>query len=86
MVGFNVSERVEMRGGWVGLFTGESQGRALQRVLPQLNKRGYCVVEVVEDKWSLARRLLNLIVAIATLGFVVGVPNLMIIAETHMGP
>jgi len=77
----NVVRRVSMRGGWLGLFSGESQGKALERVIPQLNAEGYRVSFIVSDKFSWGRKLLNVLVFAVTLGFVGFVENLMIIGE-----
>ena len=77
----NVTRRVAYRGGWLGLFSGESQGKALERVIPQLNAEGYRVVFVVPDRWSIAKLLLSVLIAILTLFIFVPTPNLLIIAE-----
>lgn len=77
----NCTRRVAMKGGWIGLFSGESQGKALDRVIPQLNADGYRVAFVVQDKFSLARKVLNVFVFAITLGFVGFVENLIIIGE-----
>lgn len=79
----NIVRRVSMRGGWIGLFSGESQGKALERVIPAMNAEGYRVVFIVPDKFSLAKKFLALVVLVITLGFVGIVENLMIIGESN---
>lgn len=79
----NVTRRVAMRGGWLGLFSGESQGKALERVIPALNAEGYRVVFIVPDKFSLFRKVLNVIILVVTLGFVGFVENLIIVGESQ---
>jgi hypothetical protein len=78
---YNVSRRVVYRGGWIGLFGGESQGRAVDRVLRDMNGEGYRVVFVIRDRWNFFRLLVTLIVGIVSLGFIVRTPNLLIIGE-----
>ena len=78
---FNVQVRVDFKAGWFALFGGESQGRALERVLPTLNRDGYTVAFIVEDRWSFARKALNYLVTFLTLGFVSAAPGLLIIGE-----
>ena len=51
----NVQVRVAGRNGWISIFTGESRGQALERILPSLNARGYRVAFVIEDKFSFLR-------------------------------
>lgn len=64
----NVQRRVDHIGGWVGTFRGESQGAALERVLPGLNADGYRVAFVIPDKFSFGKTLLTILVAVCTLG------------------
>jgi len=78
---YNVTKRVNFRGGWIGLFSGESQGKALTRALTEMNADGYRVAFVVNDRWSFVRYLLEVVVIIITLGFVARSPNLLIIGE-----
>jgi hypothetical protein len=85
MKNLNVVRRVAMRGGWIGLFSGESQGKALERVLPELNADGYRVAFVVPDHWSIAKRILSILVLVVTLGFVGLTQNLLIIGERAEG-
>ena len=40
------------------MFQGESQGRALERVLPILNRDGYRVAFIVPDKFSFFKKVL----------------------------
>ena len=77
----NVQMRVASRGGWLVIFQGESQGRALERVLPELEHDGYRVAFIVPDSFSLGKKLLNLLLAIVTLGFYYQVEGLLIIGE-----
>lgn len=77
----NITRRVGLRGGWIGLFSGESQGKALDRVIPQLNADGYRVAFVVPDQWSLVKRLWAVVLLVITLGFVGLTQNLLIIGE-----
>ena len=64
----NVTRRVEMTGGLLGALSGESQGKALERVLPELNAEGYRVVFVLKDQWNVFKKLFFLLVLIVTLG------------------
>ena len=64
----NVQRRVDRIGGWVGTLRGESQGAALERVLPGLNADGYRVAFVIPDKFSFGKTLLTILVAVCTLG------------------
>lgn len=77
----NITRRVSMRGGWLGLLSGESQGKALERVIPQMNAEGYRVAFIVPDKFSLAKKMLAFVVLVCTLGFIGLVENLIIIGE-----
>lgn len=77
----NIVRRVSMRGGWLGLLSGESQGKALERVIPAMNAEGYRVVFIVPDKFSLAKRVLAVLVLVVTLGFVGITENVLIIGE-----
>lgn len=77
----NITQRVSMRGGLIGLFSGESQGAALDRVLPEFNAHGYRVSFVVADEWSFVKTVLVTLVSAATL-FIWGArPNVVIIGE-----
>ena len=77
----NIQWRVVSRGGWLAIFQGESLGRALERTLPQLEQEGYRVQFVVPDSFSLGKKLLNLLLAMVTLGFYYQVEGLLIIGE-----
>lgn len=79
----NVVRRVAMRGGWIGLLSGESQGKALERVIPAMNAEGYRVAFIIKDQFSWARRVLNLVIFAITLGFVGFVENLLIVGEAQ---
>jgi hypothetical protein len=72
---------VSYRGGWIGLFAGESQIKALQRALPEINISGRRVVAAVEDRWSIWKRIGVVLLFLVTLGFVGRVPNVLLITE-----
>jgi hypothetical protein len=61
------------------LFSGESQTKALQRCLGEINARGRVVVAATTDQWSFFARLGWAFVAAVTLLFVVRAPNLLLI-------
>ena len=82
----NIQRRVSGRGGWIGLFTGESQGRALERILPDMNADGYRVAFIIPDKWSFARHILNIIVLVGTAGFFAHTEGLVIVGERIDSP
>ena len=69
------------RAGWIGLFTGENQSRAVQRVLADINGRGLRCAGLVRDQWNFFVRLWWVLIAIITLGFYVRVPNVLIVTE-----
>ena len=77
----NTQRRASGRGGWIPLFSGESRGRAVQRAVSDINDEGYRVVFIIEDKPSFLWMLLNLGVAIVTLGFYWRSPGMLIIGE-----
>ncbi len=77
----NVQIRVASQGGWLAIFRGESQGSALERVLPELERDGYRVAFIVPDSFSLGKKLLNFLRALVTLGFSYEVQGLLIIGE-----
>ena len=85
MEGLNVVRRVSMRGGLLGLLSGESQGKALERVIPQLNRDGYRISFVIDDQWSMLKRILNIFVLVLTLGFFGFSQNVLLIGE-RVGP
>jgi hypothetical protein len=68
-------------GGWIGLFAGESQEKALQRAVPEINSSGRRVVAAVQDRWSVWKRLDIALLLLVTLGFVGKVPNVFLITE-----
>jgi hypothetical protein len=78
---FNYPVCVTYKGGWPGLFTGENQTKAIDRVLRDLNSRGYRVAAAANDRWSFWKRLGMTFLAIITLGFYVRVPNVILITE-----
>ena len=71
--------QVNYRRGWIGLFSGENQTKALTRCLGEINAQGLVVSAAAPDQWGLLARLLWTLVAIVTLGFVVKGPNLLLI-------
>jgi hypothetical protein len=78
---YNGLHRVTYRGGWIGLFGGENQIKALQRALPEINASGLRVVAAVEDRWSVWKRIGVILLLIVTLGFVGKVPNVLLVTE-----
>ncbi len=83
---YNVTRRVTFRAGWIGLFSGESQGKAVERALEDLNRNGYRVVFIIQDRWNFFRALLAWLVLIVTLGFIGMTPNVLIIGEPISSP
>jgi hypothetical protein len=77
----NVTRRVAMRGGWLGLFSGESQGKAIDRVIKELNGTGYRVSFIIPDRWNPFKKILAILLLIVTLGFVGLVENILVIGE-----
>jgi len=77
----NIQHRVEITGGLIAAFQGESQGKALERALPELNEQGYRVVFMVKDEWNIFRKLLFLLILVCTVGLWTKVPNWLIIGE-----
>ena len=77
----NALYTVTYRGGWIGLFAGENQIKALQRSLSEINSLELCVVAAVEDRWSVWKRIGVVLLLIVTLGFVGKVPNVLLITE-----
>jgi hypothetical protein len=78
---YNQLHHVKYRGGWIGLFAGENQTKALQRAFPQLNASGLRVAAVVQDRWNIWKRIGAFLLLIVTLGFVGRVPNVLLITE-----
>ncbi|MGE0228825.1 MAG: hypothetical protein AB7U23_09985 [Dehalococcoidia bacterium] len=81
----NTTRRVSFRGGWIGLFSGESQGKAIERELVRLNGDGYRLVFVIEDKWSFFAKFFAFLLFCITLGFVGKKPNVLLIGERVSG-
>ena len=77
----NIVRRASFRGGLIGLFTGNSKRRTLERGIQQLNFDGYQVVLLEEDNWGLLGRLLSIILLIITLGLFTVEPGYLIIGE-----
>ena len=73
--------RVNFRGGWYHAWKGESQGRALERVLEQLDKEGWRISFIVNDRFSILRRLFHYLIAAVTLLAIYHPENLIIIGE-----
>ena len=80
-MGYNIQRRVNIRGGWIGLFSGESMGSAIERILRRLNEDGYRVTFMVRDEWSFFRHVLNVIVTIGTVGILSHQQGYVIIGE-----
>ena len=80
------ARRVSFDGDWLGAFRGESQAKALEREVAQLNAEGCRVVIIVPDRWSFFRRVLWLMIVVGTLGFIVRSENLLLIGEHVDGP
>ncbi len=78
---YNEIHTVSYRGGWIGLFAGENQRKALERAIPELNGSGRRIVAAVPDRWNIWRVVGNLLLLIVTLGFVGRVPNVILITE-----
>ena len=77
----NIQFRVAGRGGWLPGLAGESQGRALERIMPRMNAQGYRVAFVVPDQFSFLKRMLHLFVQVFTLGAWYHTEGLLIIGE-----
>ncbi len=78
---YNTVFEVRWKGGWPGIFTGESQAKALTRSLTHLNGQGWRVSAAVTDRWSFFKRLGMALLAIVTLGFVVHHQNIILVVE-----
>lgn len=83
--GYNGVIATRYRAGWAGLFTGENQSRAVQRVLADINERGLKCAGLVRDQWNPFVRLWWAIVAGVTLGFYVRIPNVLVVTEPMAG-
>lgn len=77
----NTTQRVSVRGGWIGLFSGESQGKAIERGLTRLNADGYRLVFIIEDQWSFFATFFATLLAIITVGIWVKKPNVLLVGE-----
>jgi hypothetical protein len=84
--GYNTLFEVRWKGGWPGIFSGESQEKALVRALADLNGQGLRVAAAVNDRWSFFKRLGMALLAIVTLGFVVHHPNTILVVERISTP
>jgi hypothetical protein len=84
--GYNTLFEVRWKGGWPGIFSGESQEKALVRALADLNGQGLRVAAAVNDRWSFFKRLGMAVLAIVTLGFVVHHPNTILVVERISTP
>ena len=84
--GYNTLFEVRWKGGWPGIFSGESQKKALVRALADLNGQGLRVAAAVNDRWSFFKRLGMALLAIVTLGFVVHHPNTILAVERISTP
>ncbi|MGB7050665.1 MAG: hypothetical protein WBG41_03765 [Acidimicrobiales bacterium] len=78
---YNELHMVHYKGGWIGLFGGESQEKALRRAIPLINASGQRVVAAVEDRWSFWKRIGVVLLLLITLGFVGRTPNVLLITE-----
>lgn len=70
-----------IRVGWVGLFSGENQAKALERTLIEINDHGQGCAGIVRDRWNPFVRLGWIIVATLSLGFYVRVPNVLVVTK-----
>jgi hypothetical protein len=84
--GYNTLFEVRWKGGWPGIFSGESQEKALVRALADLNGQGLRVAAAVNYRWSFFKRLGMALLAIVTLGFVVHHPNTILVVERISTP
>jgi hypothetical protein len=63
------------------LFAGESQIKALQRALPEINASGRFDVAAVDDRWSFWKRFGVALLFMVTLGIIGKVPNVLFITQ-----
>lgn len=77
----NIQRRASGRAGWLAMLSGESQGRAVQRILPEMNAEGYKVAFIIEDNPSILWKVFNLVLAVCTLGFYWRASGVLIIGE-----
>jgi len=78
---YNELHTVHYKGGWIGMFGGENQEKALRRAIPLINASGQRVVAAVEDRWSFWKKLGAFLLVIITIGFVGRKPNVLLITE-----
>ena len=64
------------RSGLIGVLAGESAGKALARIIEQINRDGARVVFMIRDRWSIWQWLGALILFVLTLGLVGRTPGL----------
>ena len=72
---------VVFRAGWLEALKGESQSRAIERVLQEVDEGGWRIVWIANDRHSFLKRLLVYLVAIISFFAIYLPPNLVIIAE-----
>ncbi len=73
--------RAVFRGGWWDALKGETQARAIDRALREVDEGGWKIVWIANDRYSFVRKVLYLLLAIFT-GYAIYLPpNLIIIAE-----
>ena len=77
----NITRRVSLKGGLIGLFSGESQGKAMERVVQQLNADGYRVTFVIRDQWNFFKRVQAFLLMLVTLGLMGLTQNVLVIGE-----
>jgi hypothetical protein len=78
---FNEIHAVSSKGGWIAVFAGESQEKALRRAIPVINASGQKVVAAVKDRWSIWTWIGTVLLWLITLGFVGRQPNVLLITE-----
>lgn len=76
---YNRTEQASVKTGW--LFFAENQRRAIGRAIEQLNKEGYKVVFITEDRWSLLQKIIQFIVFVCTVGFFGRRPSVLVVGE-----
>ena len=77
----NTVRRVTFRGGWIGLLSGNSKMRTLERGIAGLNSTGYRVVTVEDDDWGWLGKFLSILLLVVTLGFFTLEAGYLIIGE-----
>ncbi|NNN22446.1 MAG: hypothetical protein HKL80_10655, partial [Acidimicrobiales bacterium] len=71
--------QVSIKGGWIGLFSGDDTRKAINRALMDLERQNVRVLSAVPDQWSYWKRLWNAIIGVLTLGFLVRKPSVILI-------